>query len=63
MVNIRGGKIKVEKTENHEFLGKFSLNVANFDMTLLHISLRSKQSCQNSLRITFNSQGLVERCV
>ena len=34
---------KVEKTENHEFLGKFSLNLANFDITLLHTSLDSSR--------------------
>ena len=62
MINMKGGKVKVEKTENHEFLGKFSLNLANFDIPLLYTSLRYKQSCQKSLRISFDFRGLVERC-
>ena len=31
-------KSKGRKTENHEFLGKFSLNLANFDILLLYTS-------------------------
>ena len=34
MIDMKGGKVKVEKTENHEFLEKFLLNLANFDKTL-----------------------------
>ena len=60
--DIKGWMLKVEKAENHEFLGKFSLNLANFDIPLLYTSLRYKQSCQKSLRISFDFQGLVERC-
>ena len=43
ITDMTGGKIKVEKTENHKFLGKFSLNLANFDKTLFYTSLRPKQ--------------------
>ena len=57
----QGGKVKVEKTENHEFIGKYSLNLANFDKTLLHTSLRPKQSCQKSWKISLDFHGLVER--
>ena len=42
MIDMKGGKVKVEKTENHEFLGNFLLNLANFDKTLFHTSLRPK---------------------
>ena len=36
MIDMKGGKVKVEKTENHELLGKFSLDLANFDKTLFY---------------------------
>ena len=42
MIDMKGGKVKVEKTENHEFLEKFSLNLAKFDEILLYTSLRPK---------------------
>ena len=40
MIDMNGGNVKVEKTENHELLGKFSLNLAKFDITVLYTSLR-----------------------
>ena len=42
MIDIKGGKVKVEKNDKHELLGNFSLNLANFDITLLYTSLRPK---------------------
>ena len=42
MIDMKGGKVKVEKTENHELLGNISLNLANFDTILLYTSLRPK---------------------
>ena len=40
MIDMTGGKVKIEKTENHEFLGRVSLDLANFDKTLFYTSLR-----------------------
>ena len=40
MIDMKDGKVKVEKTENHEFLGRVSLDLANFDKTLFYTSLR-----------------------
>ena len=37
--DIKDGKVKGEKTENHEFLGKLLLDLANFDKTLFYTSL------------------------
>ena len=51
MIDMKSGKVKVEKTETHEFLGKYLLNLANFDLTLLHTSLRFKLSCRKSENI------------
>ena len=42
MIDMKGRKIKVEKTENHEFLAKFSLNLANFVKTLFYAPHRPK---------------------
>ena len=42
MIDGKGGKVKVEKTENHEFLGNFSLNLPNFDKALFYTLLRLK---------------------
>ena len=42
IIDMKCGKVKVEKTENHEFIGKFSLNLAIFDKTLFYTSHRPK---------------------
>ena len=63
MIDMKGGKVKVEKTENHEFLEKFPLNLANFDKTLFYTSLKPNWSCQKSWKILLDCHELVERCV
>ena len=62
MIDMKGGKVKVEKTENHELLENASSNLANFDITLLYTSLRPNQSCQKSKKISLDFNGLVESC-
>ena len=62
MIDMKGGKVKVEKTENHELLGNISLNLANFETILLYTSLRPKYSCQKSWKISLDFLGLVKRC-
>ena len=42
MIGEKGGEVKVDKTEYHEFLEKMSLDLANFDKTLFYTSLRHK---------------------